>query len=118
MFRKQRLKYLILFLSLKLLKAHYLMDGGGNARAPPLALDEEAVESVLQSSLGSPEAEACQRECTELGLCCVAVLNVLPSASGAPLIMEQLTPSKPRQRCVNMHAWIVCISCSLFCPLK
>ena len=117
MFRKQRLKYLILFLSLKLLKAHYLMDGGGNARAPPLALDEEAVESVLQSSLGSPEAEACQRECTELGLCCVAVINVLPSASGAPLIMEQLTPSKPRQRCVNMLVWIVCILCSLFCPL-
>ena len=81
------------------------MDGGGNARAPPLALDEEAVESVLQSSLGSPEAEACQRECTELGLCCVAVLNVLPSASGTPLIMEQLTPSKPRQRCVNMHVF-------------
>ena len=83
------------------------MDGGGNARAPPLALDEEAVESVLQSSLGSPEAEACQRECTELGLCCVAVLNVLPSASGAPLIMEQLTPSKPRQRCVNTHVILI-----------
>ena len=91
------------------------MDGGGNARAPPLALDEEAVESVLQSSLGSPEAEACQRECTELGLCCVAVLNVLPSASGAPLIMEQLTPSKTRQRCVNMHVFLIRMEDSILC---